>query len=155
LLTHQSGSQRTNRPRPRLGRAGEADRLNHRRGGFFPAPSFDYSPSQHAPPPTKLPPRATSRDTPPPLITSTRGTPADSSKHQFGTSKPQGGHPHHRATKTANNALTNRTKPESAKHVSHGWIRMLEGLAAVLGEGRRVAPPRETAAPRRGHERMA
>src|SRR5262249_17851793 len=77
LLTHQSGSQRTNRPRPRLGRAGEADRLNHRRGGFSPAASFDYSRSQHAPRPTKLRPRATSRDVRQPLITSTGVSAAD------------------------------------------------------------------------------
>jgi uncharacterized protein YndB with AHSA1/START domain len=47
-------------------------------------------------------------------------------------------------------SLTHETKPGSARQVSHGWIRMLEGLAAVLGEGRRLAPPREIAAPRRG-----
>jgi uncharacterized protein YndB with AHSA1/START domain len=51
--------------------------------------------------------------------------------------------------------LTHKTKPELARQVSHGWIRMLEGLAAVLGESSRVAPPREIAEPRRGHERMA
>src|SRR6266446_8140161 len=50
--------------------------------------------------------------------------------------------------------LTHKTKPELARQVSHGWIRMLEGLAAVLGESSRVAPPREIAEPRRGHERM-
>src|SRR5215475_4259234 len=42
-------------------------------------------------------------------------------------------------------SLTHKTKPESARHVSHAWIRMLEGLAAMLGEGRRLAPPREIA----------
>ncbi|HEX4829108.1 MAG TPA: SRPBCC domain-containing protein [Xanthobacteraceae bacterium] len=52
-------------------------------------------------------------------------------------------------------SLTHKTKPELATQVSHGWIRMLEGLAAVVGESSRVAPPREIAAPRRGHERMA
>jgi uncharacterized protein YndB with AHSA1/START domain len=52
-------------------------------------------------------------------------------------------------------SLTHKTKPEAARHVSYGWIRMLEGLAAVLGEGRRLAPPREIAAPRRDHERIA
>ena len=52
-------------------------------------------------------------------------------------------------------SLTHETKPGLARQVSHGWIRMLEGLAAVLGEGRRVAPRREIAAPRRDHERMA
>jgi uncharacterized protein YndB with AHSA1/START domain len=52
-------------------------------------------------------------------------------------------------------SLTHKTKPELVRQVSHGWMRMLEGLAAVLGESSRVAPPREIAAPRRGHERMA
>jgi uncharacterized protein YndB with AHSA1/START domain len=47
-------------------------------------------------------------------------------------------------------SVTHETKPGSARQVSHGWIRMLEGLAAVLGEGRRLAPPREIASPRRG-----
>jgi uncharacterized protein YndB with AHSA1/START domain len=52
-------------------------------------------------------------------------------------------------------SLTHKTKPELARQVSHGWIRMLEGLATVLGEDSRVAPPRQIAAPRRDHERMA
>src|SRR5262245_1818130 len=47
-------------------------------------------------------------------------------------------------------SLTHETKPELARQMSHGWIRMLEGLAAVLGEGRRLGPPREIAPPRRG-----
>jgi uncharacterized protein YndB with AHSA1/START domain len=51
--------------------------------------------------------------------------------------------------------LTHKTKPELARQVSHGWIRMLEGLAAVLGESSRVAPLREIAAARRGHKRIA
>jgi uncharacterized protein YndB with AHSA1/START domain len=51
--------------------------------------------------------------------------------------------------------LTQKTKPESARQVSHGWMRMLEGLAAVLGEGSPLALAREVTTPRRGHERMA
>ena len=49
-------------------------------------------------------------------------------------------------------SLTHKTKPELARQVSHGWIRMLEGLATVLGEDSCVAPPRQIAAPRRDHE---
>ena len=52
-------------------------------------------------------------------------------------------------------SLAHKTMPELARQLSHDWIRMLEGLAAVLGEDSRVASPREIAAPRRGHERMA
>ena len=51
--------------------------------------------------------------------------------------------------------LTHKTKPQSARQVSHGWMRMLEGLAAVLGEGSPLALAREIAAPTRGHERRA
>jgi uncharacterized protein YndB with AHSA1/START domain len=50
-------------------------------------------------------------------------------------------------------SLTQKTKPELARQVSDDWIRMLEGLATVLGEHSRVAPPREIAAATRGHER--
>jgi uncharacterized protein YndB with AHSA1/START domain len=52
-------------------------------------------------------------------------------------------------------SLTHKTKPKSARQVSNGWIRMLEGLTAVLGEDDRVAPPREIVAATRGQERMA
>jgi uncharacterized protein YndB with AHSA1/START domain len=52
-------------------------------------------------------------------------------------------------------SLTHKTKPKSARQVSDGWIRMLEGLAAVLGEDDRVAPPREIAAATQGQERIA
>ena len=45
-------------------------------------------------------------------------------------------------------SLTHKIKPELARQVSHGWIRMLEGLATVLGEDSGGAPPREIAAPR-------
>ena|SRR5262249_47260677 len=45
-------------------------------------------------------------------------------------------------------SLTHKIKPELATQVSHGWIRMLEGLAIVLGEDSGVTPPREIAAPR-------
>jgi len=51
--------------------------------------------------------------------------------------------------------LTHKTKPELARQVSHGWMRMLEGLAAVLGESSPLALAREIAAPTRGHERTA
>ena len=51
--------------------------------------------------------------------------------------------------------VTHKTKPELARQVSDGWIRMLEGLAAVLGESSRGAPPREIATPSRGYERIA
>ena len=43
--------------------------LNHRRGGFSPAASFDHAGSQRAPRPTKLRPRAGRRDVRQPLIT--------------------------------------------------------------------------------------
>ena len=51
--------------------------------------------------------------------------------------------------------LTHKTKAELARQVSHGWMRMLEGLAAVLGESSPLALAREIAAPTRGHERTA
>jgi len=51
--------------------------------------------------------------------------------------------------------LTHKTKPELARQVSHSWMRMLEGLGAVLGESSPLALAREIAAPRRGRERMA
>ena len=51
--------------------------------------------------------------------------------------------------------LTHKTKPELARQVSHGWMRMLEGLAAVLGESSPLALARAIAAPTRGHERTA
>jgi len=45
-------------------------------------------------------------------------------------------------------SLTHKTKPELARQVSDGWIRMLEGLATVLGEDSRVAARRKIAAAR-------
>jgi uncharacterized protein YndB with AHSA1/START domain len=51
--------------------------------------------------------------------------------------------------------LTHKTKPELARQVSRGWMRMLEGLAAVLGERSPLALTREMAAPTRGRERTA
>jgi uncharacterized protein YndB with AHSA1/START domain len=51
--------------------------------------------------------------------------------------------------------LTHKTKPELARQVSHGWARMLDGLAAAVGESNPLALAREIAAPRRGRERRA
>jgi uncharacterized protein YndB with AHSA1/START domain len=39
-----------------------------------------------------------------------------------------------------------------ARQVSHGWVRMLEELAAVLGESSRDGAPREIAAAKCGNE---
>jgi len=39
--------------------------------------------------------------------------------------------------------LTHKTKPDLAGQVSDGWMRMLEGLAALLGESRREGAPRQ------------
>jgi uncharacterized protein YndB with AHSA1/START domain len=48
--------------------------------------------------------------------------------------------------------LTHKTKPDLARQVSHGWVRMLEELAAVLGESSRDGAPREIAAAKCGNE---